>query len=134
MSPSYPRPEPSRHPLIKRMDQAAVAALVLVALVSMAAYWLARGGATGRLVEIDRASRRPAQFQLDVNAADWPEFTVLPGVGETLARRIVESRRAGGPFRDLEDLQRVQGIGPKTLEQIRPYLRPVPPAGNVAGP
>ncbi len=115
------------------MDQAAVAALVLVALGSTIAWWVAQGGARGRLIEIDRASRRTARFRIDVNEADWPEFSQLPGIGETLARRIVESRTEDGPYVDLDELRRVRGIGPKTLEQIRPYLRPLPAAGNVAG-
>jgi DNA uptake protein ComE-like DNA-binding protein len=44
----------------------------------------------------------------------------------------VESREAEGPFADLEELRRVRGIGPKTLERIRPYLRPIAAAENVA--
>jgi competence protein ComEA len=115
------------------MDQAAVAALVLVALGSTILWWLAQGGARGRLIEIDRAPRQTVQFRIDVNEADWPEFSQLPGIGETLARRIVESRAEDGPYVDLEELRRVRGIGPKTLEQMRPYLRPLPGAGNVAG-
>ncbi len=59
---------------------------------------------------------------------------MLPGVGETLAKRIVESRAAEGRFADVEELQRVRGIGPKTLERMKPYLRPLPETGNVAGP
>ena len=115
------------------MDQAAVAALVLAALGSMALWWLFKGGATGRVIEIDRAPRGAIRFTVDVNEADWPELAQLPQIGETLARRIVESRRVEGPFVDLEELQRVRGIGPRTLEGIRPYLRPIPPAANVAG-
>ena len=134
MSPSHPKPERSPgRPLLERMDQAAVAALVMTALVSIGLYWLVQGGASGRLIEIDRASPQAVEFQLDINEADWPEFTVLPGIGEALARRIVESRQAEGPFADVEGLQRVRGIGPKTLEQIRPYLRPMSPAGDIAG-
>ncbi|MBI3839462.1 MAG: helix-hairpin-helix domain-containing protein [Planctomycetia bacterium] len=85
------------------------------------------------MIEIEPAPRQTASFQIDINEADWPEFSQLPGIGETLARRIVESRAAEGAFVDLDELQRVRGIGPKTLERIRPYLRPVPGAGNVAG-
>jgi competence protein ComEA len=121
-------------PLLRRMDQAVFAALTLSVLVFVGMYWLAQGGASGRLIEIDRAPRQTVQFQLDINEADWPEFSVLPGIGEALARRIVESRAARGPFADLDELRRVRGIGPKTLERIRPYLRPLPGAGNVAGP
>lgn len=134
MSPSHPQPEPTRKLLLKRLDQAAIAALALLAIVSIAVYWIAAGGLSGELIEIDRAAPRVVQFQLDINQADWPELSVLPGVGETLARRIVESREQEGPFADVESLQRVTGIGPKTLEQLRPYLRPVPNSGNVAGP
>jgi competence protein ComEA len=134
MSPSHPTPRPrSDRPLLKRMDQAAIAALTMAALLGVAAYWVARGGTSGRLIEIERAQPRAAQFQLDINKAEWPEFSVLPGIGETLARRIVESRSIDGPFADVDQLQRVSGIGPKTLETIRPYLRPLPAAAEVAG-
>ena len=99
----------------------------------MAVYWLAQGGASGRLIEIDRAPRETARFTIDVNEAGWPEISQLPGIGETLARRIVDSRTTEGPFADLDELRRVRGIGPKTLDRIKPYLRPLPGAGNVAG-
>ena len=84
------------------------------------------------MTEIDQAEPLTARFEVDINAADWPELIQLPGVGQTLAQRIVESRQAAGPFTDHDDLRRVRGIGPKTLEQIRPYLRPMPNAGDVA--
>jgi competence protein ComEA len=77
------------------------------------------------MVELERAEPQVARFEVDINSADWPELAQLPTIGETLARRIVESRQKGGPFRDHEDLRRVHGIGPRTLEAIRPYLRPV---------
>jgi competence protein ComEA len=90
-------------------------------------------------VEFGQERPRPAsrkdrrQLAYTVAGADWPELSLLPGVGETLARRIVESRSKHGRFADLDDLRRVRGIGPKTLERIRPFLRPLPPAANVAG-
>ncbi len=134
MSPRYSdNDSPRKRPLLRRADQVAVAALVLLSLAATGAWWMAQGGVRGRLIEIDRAARHPAQFRIDVNEADWPEISQLPGIGETLAKRIVETRNAEGPFADLDELRRVRGIGPRTLEQIRPYLRPVPAAGNVAG-
>lgn len=126
-------PENASRPLLKRLDQAVVATLVALALVAMGVHWLARGGATGRLIELERAPRDPLVFRVDINEADWPELSTLPGIGEALARRIVESRATDGNFADVDELTRVRGIGPKTLEQLRPYLRPVPSAGNVAG-
>jgi competence protein ComEA len=65
---------------------------------------------------------------------DWPELSQLPGIGEALARRIVESRQRDGEFVDHQELRRVRGIGPRTLERITPYLRPLPEMANMAGP
>ena len=118
--------------LLRRADQAAVAGLVLLGLASIGAWWVAHGGCRGRLVEIDRAEPRTAKFEVDLNQADWPELIQLPGIGETLARRIVESRDREGRFLDHDDLQRVRGIGPKTLERVRPYLRPMPDHESIA--
>lgn len=118
--------------LLRRADQAAVAGLVLLALASMAGWWVAHGGCRGRLVEIERAEPLRAQFQVDLNQADWPELVQLPGIGEILARRIVQSREREGRFLDHEDLTRVRGIGPKTLDRVRPYLSPMPERGAMA--
>ena len=120
-------------PLLRRADQAVVATLVVMASVGMAAYWVVQGGPRGGLVEIDQAAPLVARFQVNVNEAEWPELAQLPDVGETLARRIVESRESTGAFGDLNDLRRVRGIGPRTLEAMRPYLLPMPARENVAG-
>ena len=103
-------------------DQKVVAVLIALALLAIGVYWVANGGHRGRLVHIDHARPLTYEYRIDVNSADWPEFAVLPGIGETLARRIVESRQAIGPFRSPADLQRVKGIGPKLLERMKPHL------------
>jgi competence protein ComEA len=120
-------------PVLRRADQAVVAGLVLCALVGMAVYWVVQGGPRGELIEIDRAEPLTAKYLVDINKAEWFELAELPDVGEILARRIVESRAAAGPFRDHNDLRRVRGIGPLTLEKLRPYLLPMPDQQNVAG-
>jgi len=111
--------------LLRRADQAAVGTLTLIALVAVAGYWTVQGGGRGGMIEIDRAEPRHAAFEVDLNAATWPELAQLPDVGEVLAKRIVESRETEGPFLDHDGLRRVRGIGPKTLNRIRPYLRPM---------
>jgi competence protein ComEA len=120
-------------PLLRAADQAAVAGLVFLALAGMGGYWIVQGGLRGELIEIDRAEPLVARFQVDVNAATWPELAQLPTIGETLARRIVESRQTGGRYGDLEDLLRVNGIGPRTLERMKPFLLPMPGQDEVAG-
>ena len=47
----------------------------------------------------------------------------LPGVGEKLANEIIGRR----PFKDIDDLDRVPGIGKATLERLRPFLKATPP-------
>jgi competence protein ComEA len=118
-----------RSPLLRRADQAVVAVLIGVSLVAVAAYWYMRGGTRGELIEIEAdvpdAPGAPlkAAYTVDLNSAAWPEFEPLPNVGERLARRIVESRETDGPFESVDDLARIRGIGAKTIERLRPYLR-----------
>jgi len=110
---------------LRRADEPAVAALVLAALVAIGVYWWQQGGWQGRLIEIDRAAPLEARFAVDINLAPWGELAQMPGIGETLAKRIVALRAERGPFVAHEDLLRVKGIGPKTLDRMRPFLLPM---------
>ena len=56
---------------------------------------------------------------IDVNTASEAELDLLPGIGPKRAAAIVEERRHAGAFRSLDDLQRVHGIGPRTVEGLR---------------
>ncbi len=59
---------------------------------------------------------------LDPNTADADLLEQLPGIGPARAAAIVDERRAGGPFAAVDDLIRVRGIGPATLDELRPFL------------
>jgi len=59
---------------------------------------------------------------LDPNTATLAQLDTLPGIGPTLGKRIIDERERQ-PFASAEEMRRVKGIGPKTLEKIRPYLR-----------
>ncbi len=72
-----------------------------------------------------RTPKPPPGGRLDLNRADLEALIALPGIGETLARRIVEFRAAYGPFRSPEDLLQVPGMGSKRLERIRPFVQVV---------
>lgn len=112
--------------MLKRLDQVTVASLTLLGVVFVAGWWIAKGGLTGELIEIDRAEPLAYQFLVDVNVAEWPELTQLPEVGEVLARRIVQHRQEVGPYRSADELQNVIGIGPRKLARIRGYLVTLP--------
>jgi len=121
------------HWLLRRADQTAVAGLVLCSLVAIGVWIVAQGGLRQRMIEVEQVEPQCVQFQVDLNKADVPELIQLPGIGDVLAARIVESRQKNGPFADLNDLRRVRGIGPKTFDRLLPYLLPMPEKSNVAG-
>lgn len=116
---------PSIGPL-SRHDQRIVAVLLIAALLGLCVHWTREGAFRGGLVEVDGAQRTPAPYQIDLNSAGWPEIAQLPSVGETMARRIVEVRRARGGFHRAEDLLEVPGIGEATLAKLRSHLLPLP--------
>lgn len=59
---------------------------------------------------------------IDINTADAGTLDRLPGVGPVISQAIIDYRNANGPFRSVEDLMKVKGIGPKKMEQIRPMV------------
>jgi competence protein ComEA len=68
-------------------------------------------------------SRNDAEFlRIDINHCSAEELERLPGIGPVAAGRIVIFREKNGFFRTVEELDRVQGIGKKTLEKIKPYI------------
>ena len=60
-----------------------------------------------------------ADGRLDLNRASLAELQQLPGIGPTVAQRIVDARERQGRFASAEDLMRVPGIGKKKFEAIR---------------
>ncbi|MCW5775837.1 MAG: helix-hairpin-helix domain-containing protein [Phycisphaeraceae bacterium] len=76
---------------------------------------------TSRSSSEGRAAPAPSIARLiDLNSASAAELQSLPGIGPALAARIVDDRNANGPFGSVDDLQRVRGVGPITVEKIRP--------------
>jgi competence protein ComEA len=61
-------------------------------------------------------------YKVDLNAAGAKELALVPNIGEKTATAIVKHREEHGPFKSVEELTRVKGIGPKTLEKVGPFL------------
>lgn len=92
------------------------ATVLVLAIAALAAAPGAAGGA---------ASPAPAQAtaeKVNINAAGVDELVTLPGIGKAYAERIVEYRQKNGPFKKVEDILNVRGIGEKTFERIKDRL------------
>lgn len=115
---------------------AAICAAILFALAAAALIFESPFGATS--LEIDTSESASAignaAAGIDPNTATWAELALLPGLGESVSRRIIEFREerkshdVWPAFRRPEDLMRVKGIGAKTLQRMRPLLRFPEPA------
>lgn len=101
-----------------------ICGLLIAALLGVTGLrWVGAGRSGGEGVRVETVVQADLTYQIDVNRASWGEFTLLEGIGPSLARKIVEDREQYGAFRRVEDLDRVPGIGEKTLGRIRKHLR-----------
>ena len=75
-------------------------------------------------LDAQRATRPPvvSTAVVNLNTASVAELEKLPGVGATTAARIIEYRQKKGPFKKIEELMNVQGIGEKSFLKLKPQL------------
>ena len=66
--------------------------------------------------------KAPAAKSVNLNSADIKQLVMLPGIGERTAELILQYRSKIGKFSDINQLDKVKGIGAKKLEKIRPYI------------
>jgi competence protein ComEA len=71
---------------------------------------------------VPTAGTTKPRFPININTATVQELDLLPDIGPTRANAIVAYRQEYGPFTCVEDLLNVDGIGPKILEKILPYI------------
>lgn len=88
-----------------RTHRRLIAALSVLCLLAVAAPALAGEGKT-----------------VNVNTAGLTELQLLPRIGPSVAAKIVEQREKNGPFKALDDLLLVRGIGESTYEGLKPYV------------
>ncbi|MBM4309896.1 MAG: helix-hairpin-helix domain-containing protein [Deltaproteobacteria bacterium] len=68
------------------------------------------------------AAKAQLQGTVNINTADATQLALLPGIGPKMAESIIAYRTSVGTFSSIEDMVNVKGIGPKSLEKMRPYL------------
>ena len=69
-----------------------------------------------------QAQKKGPVRPIDINTATRTELIQIPGVGEKMADRIVAFRKANGPFKRIEEIMNVRGMGEKTFLSIKRYL------------
>lgn len=127
-APPTPKPVASR-PLAAAAKWGAIGVLGLIAVVAVV--WVILTNRTRpAIMPVVAAPVSPQTVGLssaggsllDVNTASAAQLEHLPGIGPALAARIVADREKHGRYTSLDQLDRVQGIGKKTLEKLRPHI------------
>ena len=91
--------------------------LCAVLVFAVAALALSPGTARGATSQAPESSGK-----VNINSAGVDELVALPGIGKAYAERIVEYRQKNGPFKKVEDILNVRGIGEKTFDRIKDRL------------
>lgn len=101
--------------------------LALLSLCAVAALSVARLGEAQMRTPMQgyRYTTLPP-WRVDLDQAGVDELAALPGVGPSLAAAIVADRQAKGAFKTLTQLDRVRGVGPAILQEIKPFVLQLP--------
>jgi competence protein ComEA len=110
----------------------------LLTLVTLSVFVIARPGAASP-TQASSGDRVPAKAAktgtlstVNINTASAKELDALPGIGAKTAALIVEYRQKNGPFKKIEELMNVRGVGEKSFLKLKPQLTVTPlPATTV---
>jgi competence protein ComEA len=88
------------------------------------------------------AKKKPPLKPVNINTATSEELQQVPGIGPATAQKILQMRKSYGPFKSVDDLLAIRGLGQKRLDKMRKYLtvgkavapKPAPSAANPATP
>ncbi len=103
-------------------------ALVVVSLLAASPY-------TAAAQSSSRSGAKTATVGVvNINSASATDLEALPGIGAKTAARIIEYRQKNGPFKKVEELMNVRGVGEKNFLKLKPQLAISAKAeGSVAG-
>ena len=78
--------------------------------------------APGQTKDQGQAAPKPPLTVVNINTASASDFEALPGIGAKTATRIVDYRQKNGPFKKVEELMNIRGIGEKNFLKLKPQL------------
>ena len=99
--------------------QLALGLIVTASMFFLLGRWSQEGPRSQPELAADAGHVGPA---IDLNRATKAELRLIPGIGDALSQRVIEHRQNNGPFRSVNELRQVAGIGPKTLDRLRHRL------------
>jgi competence ComEA-like helix-hairpin-helix protein len=82
----------------------------------------------------EAAKKKPPAQPVNINTATSEELQLVPGIGPATAQKILQMRKSYGPFKSVDDLLAIRGLGPKRLEKMRKYLVAGKPNSKNASP
>ena len=100
-------------------DEADMQAVNLAVRVNDQDHWTVPKLGEPTVVPSDAVSVESTSDKIDINTADAKLLETLPGIGESRAEAIIRHREEHGPFKRVDDIVAVQGIGAATLEGLR---------------
>ena len=95
-------------------------ALALVSLLASGSLAASAQSPTSSPRTVAKAS--PSVGVVNINTASASELDALPGIGAKVAARIVEYRQKNGPFKKIEELMNVRGVGEKNFLKLKPQI------------
>ena len=74
------------------------------------------------LCTAEAAKKKPPAKPININTATSAELQQVPGIGPATAQKILQMRKSYGPFKSVDDLLAIRGLGQKRLDKMRKYL------------
>jgi competence ComEA-like helix-hairpin-helix protein len=83
---------------------------------------------------VDAGKKKPPAKPINLNTANSEELQQVPGIGPATADKILKMRKSYGPFKSVDDLLAIRGLGPKRLDKMRKYMTIGKSTGATATP